>query len=77
VTYETLRVTVADGVASVTLNRPGVRNALAAAAAATGLECGAALRHLREMLTLVAMSDDVKEGIAAFFEKRPARWWGR
>ena len=29
-TYETLLVTVADGVASVTLNRPEVRNALSA-----------------------------------------------
>jgi enoyl-CoA hydratase/carnithine racemase len=77
VTYQTQLVTVTGGVASVTLNRPEVRNALAAAATATELEYGAALRYLREMLTLVAMSDDAKEAIAAFFEKRPARWSGR
>jgi enoyl-CoA hydratase/carnithine racemase len=76
VTYQMLLMTVTGGIASVTLNRPEVRNALEAATA-TELEYGAALRYLREMLTLVAMSDDAKEAIAAFFEKRPARWPGR
>jgi enoyl-CoA hydratase len=48
-----------------------------AAATATGMEYGAALRYLREMITLVALSDDAREGIKAFFEKRAPNWTGR
>jgi enoyl-CoA hydratase/carnithine racemase len=36
-----------------------------------------ALAQLRDMLTIVARSDDAQEGIRAFLEKRPARWQGR
>ena len=36
-----------------------------------------ALAHLRDLLTIVARSDDAQEGIAAFLEKRPPRWQGR
>ena len=48
-----------------------------AASMVSDMEYGAALRYLREMITLVALSDDAREGIAAFFEKRVPRWTGR
>ena len=48
-----------------------------AAATSTEMEYGAALRYLREMITLVALSDDAREGIRAFFEKRAPNWTGR
>ncbi len=36
-----------------------------------------ALRYLRELTTLVFLSDDAQEGIAAFFARRPPEWKGR
>jgi len=48
-----------------------------AAATVAGMEYGASLRYLREMITLVALSDDAREGIKAFFEKRAPNWTGR
>ena len=47
-----------------------------AAATATEMEYGAALRYLRELTTLVFLSDDAREGVTAFFEKRAPRWSG-
>lgn len=36
-----------------------------------------ALPYLLDLLTIVARSDDAREGIAAFLEKRAPRWGGR
>jgi enoyl-CoA hydratase/carnithine racemase len=40
------------------------------------LEYGKSLRYLRELIRLVGLSDDAREGIAASFEKRPPEWKG-
>ncbi|HKZ06230.1 MAG TPA: enoyl-CoA hydratase/isomerase family protein [Methylomirabilota bacterium] len=52
---------------------------LAKEAALTSTEMGyaGALRYLRELTTLVFLSDDAREGVTAFFEKRPPHWTGR
>jgi 1,4-dihydroxy-2-naphthoyl-CoA synthase len=41
------------------------------------LDYPGALRYLRELTTLVFLSDDAREGVTAFFEKRAPRWSGR
>ena len=48
-----------------------------AAATIQDMEYAKSLRYLRELTTLVFMSDDAREGIAAFFEKRGPDWKGR
>jgi len=40
------------------------------------MEYSTALRYLREMIVLTAQTDDAKEGLRAFFEKRNPRWTG-
>jgi len=45
--------------------------------AMTEMEYGAALRYLREMIVLTALTEDAQEGIRAFFEKRRPVWTGR
>ncbi len=41
------------------------------------MEYGAALRYLREMIVVTAMTEDAKEGIQAFFDERKPVWTGR
>lgn len=41
------------------------------------MEYGKSLRYLRELITLVGLSEDAREGIAAFFAKREPEWKGR
>lgn len=40
------------------------------------MEAGDALAHLHAMLTVVNLTDDATEGMAAFLEKRPPNWQG-
>jgi enoyl-CoA hydratase/carnithine racemase len=41
------------------------------------MEAGAALHYLRDAIVLASRTDDAREGIEAFFEKREPRWTGR
>jgi hypothetical protein len=41
------------------------------------MEYGKSLHYLRELITLVGLSDDPARGIAAFFDKREPEWKGR
>ena len=41
------------------------------------MEYGSAMRYLREMIVLTAQTEDAREGIRAFFEKRSPVWTGR
>jgi enoyl-CoA hydratase/carnithine racemase len=41
------------------------------------MESETAMRYLRELIVLVSLTEDAKEGIRAFFEKRRPVWKGR
>jgi enoyl-CoA hydratase/carnithine racemase len=41
------------------------------------MEYGGALRYLRESIVLAATTDDAREGIQAFLDKRDPKWTGR
>ena len=41
------------------------------------MEYATSLRYLREMIVLTSLTDDAKEGLQAYFEKRPPVWKGR
>ncbi len=41
------------------------------------MESATAMHYLREMIVLTSMTDDAKEGIRAFFDKREPQWTGR
>jgi len=55
---------------------PAAAVGLAKEAAATiqDTEYGESLHYLRELLTLVALSDDAGEGLQAFLDKRDPGW---
>lgn len=48
-----------------------------AAATIQDMEYGKSLHYLRDLLALVALSDDAREGVRAFLDKRDPEWTGR
>ena len=78
VTAESLDEVVDETVANLAGKSPAVlglgRDAFYAV---EDMALDAALDHLQSGLTLVAMTEDAAEGVAAFAEKRPPEWRGR
>ena len=72
---ESATMTLARQVA--TFSPSAVAIAKEAASTIQDMEYGKALRYLRELTTLVFMSDDAREGVSAFLAKRQPEWKGR
>jgi enoyl-CoA hydratase len=71
------RETTALAARLATFSPTAVALAKEAAATIQDMEYGKSLHYLRELITLVGLSDDAKEVIAAFFARREPEWKGR
>ena len=69
---------VADTAARVTVRSPAaIRRGKAALAATAGMTPAQALDFMEGQAGLMALTEDAREGIAAFAEKRAPKWTGR
>ena len=75
---EALDRAVAELAARVASRSPAaIRRGKAALAATAGMTPGQALDFMEAQAGLMALTEDAREGMAAFAEKRPPRWTGR
>jgi enoyl-CoA hydratase/carnithine racemase len=83
--YATILTSMVDRAGLIQLNRPQQLNALnvtvmaevAAALEAFETSPGGGLDYERRLFYFLFATDDQKEGMRAFVEKRPAEWQGR
>lgn len=69
---------VDDLLSRVTCNSPAaIRRGKMALAATAGLTPAQALDYMQAQVGLMPLTEDAKEGMAAFAEKRPPKWTGR